>query len=88
MYRVGIESLLGFRREGEVLTIDPCIPAEWPGFSLEYTHGATVYAVEVRNTARTGWGVREVRVDGEVVPGGRIALADDGRRREIVVELG
>src|SRR5690606_4900718 len=32
MYRAGIEGLLGIRREGATLVIDPCIPADWPGF--------------------------------------------------------
>jgi cyclic beta-1,2-glucan synthetase len=33
MYQAGIEGILGFRREGEMLILQPCIPAEWPEFS-------------------------------------------------------
>ena len=88
LYRVGLEAILGFRREGNELAFDPCIPKAWDGFALEYRHGETIYAIEVRNAARTGRGVREVRLDGAVLPEGRIPLADDGRRREVVVELG
>jgi cellobiose phosphorylase len=88
MYRVGIEAILGFRREADALSLDPCIPKGWKGFTLEYRHGGTPYAIEVRNPAGTGRGVREVRMDGAVLPEGRIPLVDDGRRREIVVELG
>ena len=32
MYRAGVEGILGIRREGAVLVVDPCIPAAWPGF--------------------------------------------------------
>ena len=85
---MGLEAILGFRREGNGLAFDPCIPKEWVGFALEYRHGETVYAIEVRNASRTGRGVREVRLDGAMLPEGRIPLVDDGRRREVVVELG
>ena len=88
MYRVGLEAILGFRREADALSLDPCVPKGWKGFTLEYRHGETVYAVEVRNPAGTGRGVREVRMDGAVLPEGRIPLVDDGRRRDVVVELG
>ena len=32
MYRAGVEGILGIRREGAFLVVDPCIPAAWPGF--------------------------------------------------------
>jgi cyclic beta-1,2-glucan synthetase len=32
MYRAGIEGILGIRREGDRIVVDPCIPADWPGF--------------------------------------------------------
>ena len=30
LYRVGLETILGFRLEGDRLRLDPCIPAAWP----------------------------------------------------------
>ena len=38
LYRVGLESILGFRLEGERLRLEPCIPAGWPGFEITYRH--------------------------------------------------
>ena len=35
MYRAAIEGLLGIRRQGESLLINPCLPADWPGYSAE-----------------------------------------------------
>ncbi len=32
MYRAGVEGILGIRREGASILVDPCIPAAWPGF--------------------------------------------------------
>ncbi|MBA2687784.1 MAG: hypothetical protein H0U64_06765, partial [Gemmatimonadaceae bacterium] len=34
MYRVALESLLGFQKRGDRLLVDPCIPPTWPEFSL------------------------------------------------------
>lgn len=43
MYRAGLEGLLGIRRQGAWLLIDPCIPVTWSGFevSLEVEGGTT-----------------------------------------------
>lgn len=42
MYRAGIEGILGLRREGKMLIIQPCIPADWPAYNasveLENAH--------------------------------------------------
>ena len=32
LYRVGLEAILGLRRDGDRSRIDPCIPREWSGF--------------------------------------------------------
>ena len=47
MYRLIVESLLGLRREGMRLHIDPRLPAHWPGFRFNYRVGATVYRCTV-----------------------------------------
>jgi cellobiose phosphorylase len=88
MYRVALEGILGFRKAGETLTLDPCIPAAWDGFTLEYRHGKTLYAIAVRNDAHVSRGVRAVRMGGDVLEGGVIHLVDDGVRREVEVEMG
>jgi cyclic beta-1,2-glucan synthetase len=38
LYRAGLEWILGFRLRENRLTISPCIPAEWPGFTIRYRH--------------------------------------------------
>ncbi|MGK2962122.1 MAG: GH36-type glycosyl hydrolase domain-containing protein [Gemmatimonadaceae bacterium] len=86
LYRVGLESILGFVKEGDTLRIEPCIPAGWKEFSLDYTHGSSVYAITVRNPRRTGKGAVTMTVDGAPLEG-PLALVDDGTRREVLVEL-
>jgi len=87
MYRVALEAILGFHKEGDALTLDPRIPKAWDGFTIEYRHGNTVYAIAVKNPGHVTRGVGAVRVDGTAVEGGKIPLVDDGRRREVEVEL-
>ena len=74
MYRLAIESLLGIRREGTQLRIDPRLPAGWPGFRFSYRYGGTTYRVAV------------VVGDGPVAPGGTtLALVDDGGEHAVEV---
>ncbi|WP_341274772.1 GH36-type glycosyl hydrolase domain-containing protein [Rhodocyclus gracilis] len=47
LYRLITESLLGVRRLGDVLHIAPCLPADWPSFSVSYRFGAATYRVQV-----------------------------------------
>ena len=47
MYRAGIEGILGIRREGAILVIDPCIPPEWPGYDATLNVGDTRYDIRV-----------------------------------------
>ena len=86
-YRVGIESILGFSKRGNTLSIDPCIPSVWPGFGIEYRHGNTAYSIIVNNPHGAQSGVASTTVDGDHIDG-PIELVDDGRRREVVVTLG
>ncbi len=87
-YRVALEGILGFTLRGDRLTMNPCLPREWDGFSLEYRHGETPYVITVRNPEGVARGVRSVTVDGEESAGREVRLVDDGRRREVVVEMG
>jgi cyclic beta-1,2-glucan synthetase len=87
LYRVGLESLLGFKLRGNVLHIEPCIAATWNGFELTYRHGAAIYHVTVENPQRVERGVREVTLDGEVLPTPEVPLKDDGHRHEVRVVL-
>lgn len=47
MYRIWIEEVLGFRLRGDRFTVEPSVPADWPGFELTYRHGSAVYEIKV-----------------------------------------
>ena len=90
MYRLGIEAILGFRKVGDHLRMQPCLPAHWPGFELTYTVGRgigrTCYHIRVIRTSNLAAGESRVQLDGSVVIDGRIPLLSDGQRHEVLVE--
>lgn len=88
MYRVGLEAILGFAKEGQTLRMDPCIPRAWPKAEIIYRFGTASYHIEIQNPAGISYGVRSITVDGAHVPDGLVRLADDGKQHEVVVEMG
>ncbi|WP_090547583.1 GH36-type glycosyl hydrolase domain-containing protein [Paraburkholderia caballeronis] len=90
MYRAGIEGLLGLRRHGAELSIDPCVPKRWPGFTAVLRYGAARYDIAVRNPHGVSRGVLEMAVDGVALEPGSstVRLVDDGARHQVTVTLG
>ena len=87
-YRAAIESILGFRKRGDTLTIVPCIPSGWDGYELHYRHGETTYAIRIENPSHVSTGVVRVTVDGVEAVDGSIALSDDGASHAVVIMMG
>jgi cyclic beta-1,2-glucan synthetase len=88
MYRLGLETILGIFRVGDMLKIDPCIPGNWPGFKLTYRFGRTSYLVRVDNPDGVNRGVRQILLNGISMPDNRFQLTDDGRQHEVRVVMG
>jgi cellobiose phosphorylase len=88
LYRVAIETILGFQLRGDTLRLEPCIPPSWPGFELSYRHRSATYRILVDNSAGIGRGVRSVELDGQRLPDGVVALTDDSKTHEVRVSLG
>jgi cyclic beta-1,2-glucan synthetase len=89
LYRAGLEWILGFRKQGRSLCIDPCIPREWKGFEIIYRHGDTRYRIRVENPKGVCRGVSRIQLDGMPLPGeALIPLSDDGLEHRVEVTLG
>jgi cyclic beta-1,2-glucan synthetase len=86
MYRVGLESILGFTKQGDTLELRPRVPRSWPGFTIEYRYGGTQYTIRVEQTD-SGRDREDIVLDGRVVQGAGIPLADDGGRHTVVVKV-
>ncbi|MFG1372729.1 hypothetical protein V5F32_11185 [Xanthobacter oligotrophicus] len=68
MQQAGMESILGLRKEGNQLRLDPCIPKGWPGFELTIRHGAGRYRIVVENPDRVSRGIASATHDGLAPP--------------------
>lgn len=88
MYKAGIEEILGFRKVGETLIIDPCIPKGWGKYSLKYRHNNTVYDINVKNPHAVSKGVEKISVDKKFFAGNQIGLVDDGRVHIVEIIMG
>ena len=92
LYRAGVEAILGFSLEGDLLLLDPCIPKAWPGFEMTVSYRGAIYEISVGNPGGVSRGVVEVEVDGEPASTtdgkARIGLRQDGRTHTINVTLG
>ena len=88
LYRVGLEAILGFDLRGDVLRLNPCIPASWPGFTITYRFRSTTYRVTVENPRGVERGVRTVTMDGDEQPAAVVPLRDDGQEHEVRVVMG
>lgn len=85
LWRFAVEGILGLRRRGDALVVSPRLPRSWPGFSLRYRYGASVYEVEVTASDETDHGV--VELDGREVAGDAVPLVDDGRVHRVRVVI-
>jgi len=86
MYRIWIEEVLGFGLRGDMLTLRPVLPEDWPGFDIAYRYGSTVYEIKV---------VKDPTIAATVIvaDGGPEAmrdvfqLRDDGSRHLVTVRI-
>jgi len=83
MYRLLLESLFGLRVEVDRLTLTPCMPADWSGFTLKYRFRETNYRLVARR-------VRPDESPAYTLDGTRLAdpwltLVDDGSDHEVKV---
>jgi cyclic beta-1,2-glucan synthetase len=95
MYRVVLESLLGFEIVGgDTLRLAPCVPDEWPEFRLDWRvpGGETRYEIVCRNPRRRAQEVVEAALDGKPVPvadgAARLPIVRDGRTHRVEIVLG
>ena len=88
MYKAGLETILGFKKNGKTLVMDPCIPKKWREYSIKYRYGDTTYRIKVMNPDGINKGVRMITVDGAPAEGNVIDLADDGKSHDVNVVMG
>jgi cyclic beta-1,2-glucan synthetase len=88
MYQAAVQSLLGLQRHGATMSLNPCIPAVWPGYALEWKMGRTRYHFTVVNPDHRSRGIATASLDGVAVNAREIPLKDDGGEHEVRIVLG
>jgi cellobiose phosphorylase len=88
MYQAAIEGLLGLRREGATFSVNPCVPAMWPSYAVDWRFGRTLYHIVVTNPEHRCRGVQSAELDGAPIDPSAIPLRDDGATHDVAVVLG
>jgi cyclic beta-1,2-glucan synthetase len=89
LYRAGVEWILGFRVHGTLLSIDPCIPRNWHGYSIDFKYHSATYRIKVENPSNVTRGVALAELDGKLLRGSAtIPLVDDGAVHVVHIVLG
>ncbi len=90
-WRLGVEAILGLRKERGQLAIEPCIPPSWKGYEAWVRIGAGTVHVVVDNPDSVSQGIAAMTLDGVSVDPGALRIepsADPGVTRELRVRMG
>lgn len=78
--------MIGIRPQFDYLEIDPCIPADWEGFTARREWRGAVFHITVKNPSKVMKGVKEIYLDGEKVE--CIPVQESGSEHEVTVVMG
>jgi cellobiose phosphorylase len=82
MYTFIMESLLGLKRQADTLTINPCLPADWTTYTMQYQYFNSSYRITV-NFDETPGAKSVLLVDGVAVDNLVIKLIDDQQTHQV-----
>ncbi|MDR3283713.1 MAG: N,N'-diacetylchitobiose phosphorylase [Treponema sp.] len=85
-YFAATHYILGIRPDFNGLIVDPCIPAEWDGFTADRQFRGAEYHIEVRNPGHVCKGIVEILVNGRKIDS--IPLLKAGELCSVQVTLG
>jgi cellobiose phosphorylase len=80
--------ILGIRPEFDGLRIDPCIPPEWDGFTVERSFRGSQLHIRVHNPQHVSWGVVRFEVDGQTMTGNMVHVGESPADLNVDVWLG
>jgi len=80
--------ILGIKPDFDGLMVNPCIPADWDGFTVKRQFRNAEYVIRVKNPNHVQKGVKKVTVDGRPIEGNILPVFGDGKSHEVIVEMG
>ena len=82
------QAILGIKPDYDGLCIDPCIPAEWDGYTISRVFRGITYVIRVANPNHVEKGISRILIDGAAVAGNILPLFDAGSTHNVEVVLG
>ncbi|PSW61267.1 N,N'-diacetylchitobiose phosphorylase [Photobacterium kishitanii] len=79
--------ILGVQTGFDGLTINPCIPTEWPGFEVTREWRGAMYNINVTNPDHVSKGIKSIMLNGQPVDGA-IAPQAEGSVNTVTVVMG
>ena len=80
--------ILGIQPDYDVLKIEPCIPAEWSGYTITRKFRGDTYVIRIENPRNVQKGVAALTLDGKSIEGNKLPVVGDGGVHEVVAILG
>ena len=85
-YLAGIQNILGLKIYHNTMSIEPCIPKNWDGFSMRFKFGESIYNIKVNNISKTSNEVNRVFMNGVEIEN-KIVLDSSGKIFNVEVEM-
>jgi cyclic beta-1,2-glucan synthetase len=84
MYRLITESMLGLKRNGPQLILQPNLPAKWNALEIDYRFGEATYRIRVM---RDGQARSTLEVDGVMQDDMTLALAPTPAVHDVILRV-
>lgn len=81
LYNIGIEDVLGIKKVGNELKIEPAIPDDWHGYEVTYHYLDTTYNIEVHKGLKN-----YKKLDNKIISS-PINLENDGLDHELIISI-
>jgi len=80
--------ILGIKPEYRGISINPCIPNEWDGFSVSRKFRNATYKITIENPNRVSKGINKIYVDEKEIEGVIVPAFDDNKTHDVKVVMG
>ena len=88
VYQAATKYILGIQAEYEGLSINPCIPADWDGFTVKRKFRNATYNIEVKKPKGICKGIKEITVDGQKLQNSLVPIFSDNKVHDVKVIMG
>jgi cellobiose phosphorylase len=85
--KIGLEEIIGFKKTGNYLTINPKINKEWNEFSITYNYLDTKYLITIKNKQHLTNGVISTTLDNKRLKDNMIKLVNDKQEHIVIVTM-